>query len=361
MNEINRIINHYHTIDWQRRKAALAMVVSVEGSSYRRTGARMLVVDDGSWVGGISGGCLEGDALNKAYHAIHAGQPKIVTYDTSRADSTEVGVGLGCQGVIEVLFLPIDPQNLFNPVEVLKQALSNRNPKAILTLIQGFSDWMPPDATSCIFDPENNLLPNSLSEEILSAISNQQSKIIKWKAENDVELSVFVEVFLPPIRLVLCGGHYDIYPLMQVAKMQGWTTLLISKLRTLQSEAMTLADSLMPQGEWPSGLDARTAVILMAHDYKTDLSNLEYFRKTPVGYIGILGPKSRAIRMLKELSIELNDDDSSDFRRLRFPVGLDIGAANPEEIALSIIAEIIAFYTGRNGQPLKEREGPIYQ
>src|SRR5581483_11420513 len=107
MKEIRTIIAAWRSLDLTRTKAALATVVRVEGSSYRRTGARMLVLDNGNYLGGISGGCLEGDALRRAQKAIAQNKPSIVTYDTTQDDGAQIGVGLGCNGIIDVLFTPL--------------------------------------------------------------------------------------------------------------------------------------------------------------------------------------------------------------------------------------------------------------
>src|SRR5579871_6738937 len=120
MKEIRAIIKAYDSIDQEATGAALATVVRVDGSSYRRTGARMLVTDNGIWVGGISGGCLEGDALIRARDGIFKSQSSLITYDTTDYDPYQIGVGLGCQGVIDILFTPLDYHNKNNPVEILK-------------------------------------------------------------------------------------------------------------------------------------------------------------------------------------------------------------------------------------------------
>jgi xanthine/CO dehydrogenase XdhC/CoxF family maturation factor len=120
MKEIKAILQAYDQVDFTHQQAALATVVRVEGSSYRRIGARMLVIDNGVWIGGISGGCLEGDALRRARLAIHKKQASSIIYDTSEEDNFQIGVNLGCNGVIEVLFTPIDPTDKNNAVELLR-------------------------------------------------------------------------------------------------------------------------------------------------------------------------------------------------------------------------------------------------
>src|SRR5687768_16115027 len=115
MKELKRIIEVYEAVDFSQRKAALATVVKLYGSSYRRPGARMLITDDGRWEGAISGGCLEGDALRKARQVMSGGKPMVVTYDTMDDDGNSMGVGLGCNGIIDVLIEPIIPDHITNP------------------------------------------------------------------------------------------------------------------------------------------------------------------------------------------------------------------------------------------------------
>ena len=134
MKEIKAIVEAYHKIDFTKNKAALATVVRVEGSSYRRTGARMLIVDSGEWIGGISGGCLEGDALKKAKFAMVQNKATVVTYDTTDDDPYQIGVGLGCNGIIDVLLAPLDSQNIINQVLTLQNCVDSRQPNIIITV-----------------------------------------------------------------------------------------------------------------------------------------------------------------------------------------------------------------------------------
>src|SRR5580698_1611473 len=143
MKEIREIISAYDELDKATSKAALATVVRVDGSSYRRTGARMLVRDDGFWVGGISGGCLEGDALKRARFAIAKSESSLVTYDTTDDDPYQIGAGLGCQGVIDILFTPLDYGNTDNPVEVLRSCIENKRELHVLITVTDLEgEWM---------------------------------------------------------------------------------------------------------------------------------------------------------------------------------------------------------------------------
>src|SRR5215471_11696590 len=133
MKEIQSILNAYKQIDFTNTSAALATVVRVEGSSYRRTGARMLVLDNGTYLGGISGGCLEGDALRRAQKAIASDRPSLVTYDTTRDDEHQIGVGLGCNGIIDVLFTPLNAREE-NAVTILSRLPETRVPRLVVSV-----------------------------------------------------------------------------------------------------------------------------------------------------------------------------------------------------------------------------------
>ncbi|MBT8219009.1 MAG: XdhC family protein, partial [Bacteroidia bacterium] len=135
MKEIEKIIQAYDQIHWDKEKAALGTVVKVEESAYRRIGARMLVSSLGHWVGGISGGCLEGDALKRAQIAINKNQSSIVVYDTMDDDSHQIGVGLGCNGRIEVLFTPINRGDPKNPIEYLRSITATRKTRILLQVL----------------------------------------------------------------------------------------------------------------------------------------------------------------------------------------------------------------------------------
>jgi len=135
LKEIENIIQRYEKIDFSKEKTALGTLVKVEGSAYRRIGARMYVSDNGNWVGGISGGCLEGDALKRAKIAILKNESSIVVYDTTEDDPHQIGVGLGCNGRIEVLFTPIDAADENNQIEFLKRITTRREATILLQVL----------------------------------------------------------------------------------------------------------------------------------------------------------------------------------------------------------------------------------
>jgi len=134
MKELKEIVSAYEEAEKEGKQAALATVVHLDGSAYRRPGARMLVTEDGKLTGAISGGCLEGDALRKAQLVMVQKKPMLVTYDTTDEDDAKLGVGLGCNGVISILIEPVNAEDKNNPIAFLKAILLKRQAAVLVTL-----------------------------------------------------------------------------------------------------------------------------------------------------------------------------------------------------------------------------------
>lgn len=361
MKEIRSILAAYHALDHDSCQVALAVVVRVEGSSYRRAGARMLVVSNGTWTGGISGGCLEGDALRKANQAIHLQKPSIVTYDTTQEDDKQIGVGLGCNGIIDVLFIPIDPREKNNAISLLERISSVRKTQILLTVTQGELDEERGFGHTWLY---NSDIDHGLSEawvDCIEDIRNKKiSKSVTLPKDKGDPVRIFVEVIQPAIQLYICGGNYDIYPLVRIATELGWEVHVQANPNKLHPEAFKFAKKVWTKQEMPEGFDSRSAVLLMAHDFKTDKENVIRYFLTEASYIGLLGPRVRSEKILDELAEDGMVIPHELEEKLHYPTGLDLGAVNPEEIALSICAEIVAFFSGRDAKPLKMRDGKIY-
>ena len=370
MKEIKAIIDGYDHLDRQTTQAALATVVRVEGSSYRRTGARMLVMNDGLWIGGISGGCLEGDALKRARLAIAKASPSKITYDTTTDDEHQIGVGLGCNGVIDVLFTPLDFTDPNNPVEVLKRCMNERRQTHVLITITGLTgNWTSikeGDVIRYVNAESLNLLDHALIEDRLNA--RIQSRIAKGvsvpyrvEGEDGQVLEAFIEILSPEIHLVLWGHQYDVYPLTRLVKELGWRVTVVANPLKVNKKIAALADAIvLPENVSDILFDAHTAIVLMSHDYKTDKQNLPIAIATNAPYIGMLGPRVRSERIWAELDDEGSPIADDDFPRIHAPVGLDIGAVSPEEIALSLAAEIRASFSDRDGSYLRLRRSTIH-
>lgn len=366
MKEIKSILKAYDELD-RSQKVALATVVRVEGSSYRREGARMLVMEDGNWIGGISGGCLEGDALRKAQLAMYQDKPSLVTYDTTDEDAQSIGVGLGCNGIIDVLITPLkdEPENA---LEVLRQCTDERQPKILITIShnEGGPEALYPGQMFRYESAEQlqTILPegaplNGIQADVDRALGKQKSVTGHYELDKGGSISAFIEFLPPTVRLLLFGGNYDVFPMAQLAKDLGRYVTVYANPLKLSRAVFQQADEVRAK-DAAVEVDSYTACILMAHDYKTDLMNLRQLLQTEVPYIGMLGPRKRTEKMLDELAAEGITLSETDQERLHSPVGLDIGALTPEEIALSVLAEIRAYFSGRQGGFLKHRPGTIH-
>ncbi len=368
MKEIKAIIDTYSGIDFSTTKAALATVSRVEGSSYRRTGARMLVLDNGTCVGGISGGCLEGDALRRAQKAIALNKPSVVTYDTTQDDSHQIGVSLGCNGIIDVLFTPLQAQDAHNPVRLLTTIADTRVPRVVISITAAATNR---DLLGQVLLYENDdaflqALPQkeiatSVLQDLKTSLERQVSQTVVYKAGNE-EVKVFIEMILPVTHLVIYGGNYDIYPLVRLARELGWnTTVVMNTARAEKTLFKTATHVLHNKRSDQPVIDPYTAVVLMAHDYETDLANLRQVLHTNAAYIGLLGPRKRSQKMWDALAREGCPISDQDAPRIFAPAGLDIGAVTPEEIALSIVAEIRSHFAGRQGMSLRQKPGTIHE
>jgi xanthine dehydrogenase accessory factor len=371
MKEIKAIIRAYDNLDKGTRQAALATVVRVEGSSYRRTGARMLVTDDGVWVGGISGGCLEGDALKRARLAITKSEPSLITYDTTQDDAYQIGVGLGCNGIIDVLFTPLHFQDKNNPVEVLKSCIAANRQTHILLTITGFEgDWAPVKAGEVIQYTGyeslsvfgNEAFEKMLNERIISQIETGKSAPVQFEFEVWKKVALFIEILLPEIHLVLMGHQYDIYPLARLTKEVGYRITMVSNPLKINPKFMDTVDAIFGYDQFNEiKIDKYTAIVLMSHDYDTDKINLPKALQTAAFYIGMLGPKVRSEKIIDELADKGKPINHAGMSRIYAPAGLDIGAVSPEEIALSIIAEIKTVFAKREGGFLRRRQTAIHE
>lgn len=368
MKEIEKIIARYDSINWQREQVALGTVVKVEGSAYRRIGARMFVSSSGQWVGGISGGCLEGDALKRAKMAILKKTSSIVVYDTTEDDPHQIGVGLGCNGRIEVLFTPIDHNDSHNQIQFLKNIIHKRVPTVLLQILAIHEG---DDTLRGRFFTQDNLTELSktidvplqaIEEKINRVFYKRKSKVFVLENQGGQSFEILFELIRPKIKLVCIGDNYDVNAFMGIATELGWEIHVAGKQRKLSKTVFDAAHQVYSLQEAENiDIDEYTAVVLMSHDYKTDLELLKKYIQLDIPYLGLLGPKKRMLKMQEALNNDGIAIDLAMLSNLHSPVGLDIGAESPEEISLAIAAEIIAVFRERDGGFLKNRKGSIHE
>lgn len=382
MNEVRALVEAFDGANKRGEGCALATVVSVEGSSYRRPGARMLVCEGGASTGTISAGCLESDVIEHAKRVIRTGAAKLVEYNTaSTSDEMAWGLGLGCNGIVRVLVEPLAPGSLY--VEALRrscEAHAGDSPVTVATVYQHTpSGSLHADARVAIgarlfIDESGEAGRDNLSDEAASLIecdvrltARAESCGTRAYEVAGGSLNVFVETLLPPVQLVVFGAGHDALPVVELARGLGWQTEVVdpqarpvSRSRFAMADRVTLA---RPEDVGAQvNITPRTLTLLMSHNYSHDLTLLKFLLASPARYIGVMGPRKRTERMLSELAA--NEDtyrpDETDLARLYSPAGLDIGANAPAEIALSIVAEMRAVLDGRRGGMLRERRGSIH-
>lgn len=371
MKEFKTILQEYKKIDFSQRKAALATVVKVRGSSYRSPGARMLIMDDGKWVGSISGGCLEGDALRKARQVMTDKQPVTVTYDTREESNQNLGIGLGCNGVIDVLIEPVDPADNDNPTRFFESIIRMNAPVALATIFAHTNEkeigkklLITPGATK-LHNLDDEVLESLISTDLEKLFESKKSEAKVYYSKGK-ETEVFIELIQPSVSLIIFGGGFDARPVSQLAKSLGWEVTITDEcVAHIAPVFFPAADSLSlchrDFVDRDFHITPYTACVLMSHNYEYDRDILKKLLGSETPYIGILGPRKRFDKMLSEFSRDGIELSSKDMHRIHSPIGLDIGAEAPDEIAVSIIAEIQSKFTNRSGGFLKYRTGPIHQ
>ncbi len=311
-------------------ETVLATVVATRGSVYRRPGARMLLTREGWVAGSVSGGCIESDLVQTAFDRTEDGAV-VVTYDASAPDDVLLGFGLGCNGVVDVLMqrLPEDG----GPLAVIENVLTTRQPGCLETFTDG--QWR--------FSPE--MVP-------LGARNERKGET--WGRGGDSLSPLLAESIRPPLALVIFGAGHDAVPLVRIAKEVGWhVTVADGRSAYARAERFPGADSVIvsPPGK-RIDIEDGAAVVLMTHSFAHDQAILSWLLDEATGYVGVLGPIHRTNRLLEESGLETG--------RLHAPVGLDLGAEGPDEIALAIVAEILAVHAGRAGGHLKGRMTPLH-
>jgi xanthine dehydrogenase accessory factor len=370
MSELTDVLSAIESLSARGEKLALATIVSVKGSTYRRPGARLLVPEDGAPIGNISGGCLEGDVADVARIVMREGVARIASWDLTADDDDVWGLGLGCNGAIEVFVEPAD--NAAEVAGALRMALEEERPISMITVLgstdegitQGDRLLVKPDGTT-----QGSLGDGSVDaaarEVALEQLEREVSEIRTLPGRGEVR--AFVEVLEPPLRLVICGAGHDAVPLVRAAAGLGWNAIVVDdRPAFLTRERFPDAAGFVPV-QRPDGtaveapLDPRTYAIVMTHNFLRDKEYLRALLASPVRFIAMLGPAARTQRILLDLreeGLELSEDDLA---RIHAPAGLDLGSEGPEEIAAAIVAEIVAVKRGREGGFLRDRSGPIHE
>ena len=370
MKEIREIIKSFEQASKLGKKTALATVVHVEGSSYRRAGARMLITEDGQLTGAISGGCLEGDALRKALLVISQQRSMVVTYDTMDDDDAKFGVGLGCNGIIQVLIEPLNSLVQNNPIHYLK-AVAEQRQRSVLVTLFSLTNKQGPQPGTCLMIREDgtslqeiSLPVDGLVEDARQVFGTGHSYFKNYVSSSSAFIA-FIELVNPAVSLVIAGAGNDAQPLVEMAAILGWETTVVDGRASYASQArfpnagrilVSKPKDILQQ----IPIDSYTVFVLMTHNYNYDMAVLRQLLDRGVVYVGMLGPKKKLERILAEWKDEGIQYSKDQLSIIHSPVGLDIGAETSEEIALCILAEIKAVLTGKHAEFLTHLQEPIH-
>ncbi len=345
MNDLDNIVETM--IDWDRRglRFALATVVGVRGSTYRGLAARQAVSEQSASVGTISGGCLDNDLHRVAGEVIESGLPQLVEFDLTADDEAIWGWGIGCNGATEVLVEPA--ASALELADRLRSTQTGRRSAIIHSLAPDSLGSRRLLATS-----GDTPVVGRLAEEAQQAIHEGRHRVVEVEGERSL-----IEVVGSPPRLLVCGAGHDADPVVRLGAELGFETIVTDDRRHLLTPERFPDGTEMVHAEARElssviGLDDRTYVILMSHNYVRDLEYLRQLHGSDVAYVGALGPVERLDRLYDDLAEDGVVFDAEMKMRIRGPAGLDIGAEGPVEIAWSILSEVLAVRTGRSGRPL---------
>jgi xanthine dehydrogenase accessory factor len=344
--------------------AALATIVAVRGSTYRREGARLVVPADASRpsVGNISGGCLEGDVANRARDVLATGRPVLVSFDLTADDEAVWGWGLGCNGAIDVFVEPAAEAARF--AAAMRTAIAEQRPLALATVVAGGRAG----ARMVVHGDggrQGTLGDTAADDEVAGLAARALTESRSYTVTLASGWRVFVEALVPPPRLVVCGAGHDAIPLVEFGARLGWRVEVVDDRRAMLDrarfpQAARLVHSQAGEAAGAVAVDGRTNVVVMSHNFLRDKAYLQSFLGSGVPYLGMLGPRARLERLVAELRSEGVEVSPAHLEVVRGPAGLDIGADGPEQIAWAIVAEVLAAANGAPGGPLRDRPGPIH-
>lgn len=332
--EFKQIIEAYLKAKATHLKSVLATVVALDGSSYRKPGVRMLILENDTMIGAVSGGCVEKDILRQAQSVFETGHAKMMTYDGRYR--------LGCEGVLYILIEHFHPSE--SCILAFNETLKHRHPFHI------HSNYKKEEG---VFKGLGSAIQFKANTFPLSNFSKEKS-----------ELSLFSEELPPCFKLMIFGAEHDAVTLCQLANFNGWEVTIISgplESKTIENfPGATAFYSVSPDALELNSIDQETAIVIMSHNYANDLKYLLELKDTKPAYLGLLGPSKRREKLLSQFLEYCPEVDESFIDNIFGPAGLNIGAETPQEIAISIVSEILSVVREHTPMSLKEKRAGIH-
>jgi xanthine dehydrogenase accessory factor len=347
------------------RRAVLATVIRVEGSAYRRPGAKMVIPEDGEGVGHITAGCLEEEVQALASDVLDAGAPRVEHYDLMpEADDDVWGLGVGCNGRIDILLEPLD--ETYRPAV---DAFAAGDDVGVLTVTDGANA-----GARAYYDPESEAfdLGERFDADLAERVRGVAAELTtRGKADSvtvDIDgesVTVFVDGLAAPARLVVVGTGHDVGPIAELGSQADFRVSVVgfrgaaatADRFPAASEVVSTSPARMTE---EFDFDANTYVVVATHNYVDDRLAVEALLETDVPYVGLMGPHERFEEMLDDFEAEGTTFSDAQLDRLYTPVGLDLGGGSPYQISLSIVSEVLAVKNDREPRHLRAREGTIH-
>jgi xanthine dehydrogenase accessory factor len=349
--------------------AVVATVVDVEGSAYRRPGAKMVIDPGTESLGAITAGCLEGPVTDLASEVLAEGSPRVHTFDLM--DDEEWGLGLGCNGIIDILLEPLDG-SWDRPLADLERG---RELATVTAVESTDADVTVGDRAYVATEGQRHdpVDRRSLPETVLDAATDRVAGLRAERESatvtvdtDDGTVTLFVDWLAPAPELLLFGNQNDVHPVARVGREAGFR-VVVASARGGRSDPDQFPDAHEVRATRPMEIDEvvdlpeRTYAVVMSHNMLEDRMAVAALLDTPVPYVGLMGPRERFEELRDALAAEEDRElTAEELDRIATPVGLDVGGGEPIQIAISIVAEALAVHNGRDGGRLKEREGPIH-
>lgn len=365
------------------RPAALATVVDVRGSAYRRPGAKMIIPEDGGGIGSVTAGCLEEDVRSLATDVLAAREPRVETFDLM-GDDDVWGLGVGCNGVIDILIEPLSEQ--YQPV---LSAFAAGNNIAVCTVLDSndqaqsaqdeavyLGDRAYCEPAPATFDRVSGAWPDWLVQavrepaETLASRGKAETVTVEREAsdgsENTEHATVFIDGVAAPPELFVFGTGHDVEPVCELAKNADFRVTVVGfRGASATKDRFPAADRVVSTspGRLREDLtfDENTYAVVMTHNFIDDRLTVDKLLSTNVPYIGLMGPRERFEEMQDDFAEEGKARTPDELQNLYTPAGLDLGGDTPYQIAHSIVSELLVVDNNRTPRHLKAREGPIHE
>lgn len=341
-------------------EAVLATVISVEGSAYRRPGAKMLVRQTEA-EGHITAGCLEDEVFDLAEEVLEDGSPRVKTYDLMNDDDDVWGLGVGCDGIIDILLEPVDQSH-----QPIVDSIESR--ESIVTLTVTSTEGM---GSKAYYDGDEFYTASEyFSVDMFDELKSVAEELIQSGRSGSVKMSngstVFLDGYAPDPRIVVFGSGHDVGPVVEQGTKNGFEVEVVSFRGGIDLKGrFPRADSVKHSSPFSVSEDVQlgsdTYAIVMTHNFIDDRMVVGELLRSDVNYIGLMGPMERFEEMLEEFNAEGEEFSEKEFSLMYTPVGLDLGGGSPYQIATSIVGEILAVSNERNPQHLRDRDGHIHE